>query len=127
MTKTEYDKNHYKKNKERIDKQHKKYRESNRKALKEHRRRQRLFLLNFLGGKCLGCGTKDERVLQFDHIRGDGADDRRRINNKCGTIIPYYAHHLDEAKQNLQILCANCNIIKAREMGEYSPPKGLNK
>ncbi|MDD4984322.1 MAG: hypothetical protein PHQ43_00835 [Dehalococcoidales bacterium] len=48
--------------------------------------------------------------MQLDHINGDGAADRRRM--KSTGLVSYYYHHLDEAKEKLQVLCANCNWVK---------------
>ncbi len=76
-------------------------------------------LIAILGGgcSCQGtdcwhdglCPTDDKRCLQIDHIRGDGAADRKRLG---GSAIRYYLKHIDEAKSNLQLLCANCNWVK---------------
>lgn len=81
---------------------------------------QRLTLIEALGGKCScrgedcchdgDCGITDIRCLQLDHINGDGAADRR-MRRSTG-LVSYYYHHLDEAKEKLQVLCANCNWIK---------------
>ena len=59
------------------------------------------------------CGFNDHRALHIDHIHGDGRLDRdshSRQNNLFRFIITNY----DEVKKKLQILCANCNQIKAR-------------
>ena len=57
------------------------------------------------------CGVSDRRILHFDHIYNNGADDRRRFGGNAAMRV-YYSTHLDEAKANLQILCANCNWAK---------------
>ena len=74
--------------------------------------RQKGKLLDILGGhKCKKCGCIDFRVLQFDYIKGYGYIDRKRIGSSFG-LIQYYIKHPEEAKKMLQVLCANCNIIK---------------
>jgi 5-methylcytosine-specific restriction endonuclease McrA len=73
-------------------------------------KRDRKFLIDFLGGKCAGCGySKDIRALQLDHKNSDGKKDRDRLGNR---VTRYYVKHLEEAKEKLQVLCANCNTIK---------------
>lgn len=79
---------------------------------------KRVKVVEELGGKCTSCGyNKDFRALVLDHIKGDGYLDRKRIGNK---IYRYYVNNIDEAKNNLQILCANCNMIKSFENNEHN-------
>jgi hypothetical protein len=66
---------------------------------------------------CLRCGFTDQRALQIDHIKGGGTEEIR------GKLTFHYYRHLlalsvDELKQNYQILCANCNMIKKEENRE---------
>lgn len=78
------------------------------------RLKDRLFAI--LGGpRCVSCGFEDGRALQFDHINGGGTKARKQSN---GHEIAYYSSHPDEAKQNLQVLCANCNWIKRHDRRE---------
>ena len=81
---------------------------------------RRRALLEFLGGRCScqgvdcyhdgPCPVDDERCLQLDHIDGHGADDRRRLGLR--NVVDYYSQHIDEAREKLQLLCANCNWVK---------------
>lgn len=82
-----------------------------------YRAQNRQKLVEFLGGKCVICGMADYRVLQIDHSRADGRAEREIIHHAGGTAwwIRYYLKHPDLAKKNLQMLCSNCNIIKAVE------------
>ena len=69
-------------------------------------------LFNILGGaSCLYCDYRDKRALQFDHIHNNGAEDRKRFKS-YGGMIKYYVQNENEARKNLQVLCANCNWIK---------------
>jgi len=83
---------------------------------------KRFQLIEFLGGRCScppsgdcwhesSCRVYDDRCLQLDHINGGGSLDARRRGGN-GQMIAYYLKHLDEARRNLQILCANCNWVK---------------
>lgn len=66
-----------------------------------HLRRVRALML--LGGKCETCGINDMRVLQFDHINGNGRVERQTVPQ----IKQVFQRPLD-----FQILCANCHAIK---------------
>jgi len=71
-----------------------------------------------LGGKCARCGyDADIRALELDHKNGDGYLDRKRLGSK---VYRYYFNRLDEAREKLQVLCANCNKIKAIEEKEHN-------
>jgi len=76
-------------------------------------RREQLVLL--LGGFiCTKCGYDDARAIQIDHIYANGQD---MPLAKTG-VIEYYLENPDEAFRDLQILCANCHIIKTLENNE---------
>ena len=95
---------------------------------------ERLVLVHMLGGKCSctgdncwhtgECGVTDIRCLQLDHIRGDGTVDRIKHGCNYG-VVYYYYRHLDEARVNLQLLCANCNWVKRYNKDEVSRPGDL--
>lgn len=78
-------------------------------------------LFNILGGKicnctdsrcfCKGkCKVIDERCLQFDHINGGGSKQYKKIGPYSLWI--YYVKNPEIAKQDIQILCSNCNSCK---------------
>jgi hypothetical protein len=78
-------------------------------------------LFDLLGKKCQKCGFDDIRALQFDHINGQGGKDYIRLSGKRSATAGYYKYyveHPEEAKKNLQVLCANCNWIKRTENNE---------
>ena len=86
-----------------------------RELVRESARRQhkayRDFLFDLLGRECKNCGLNDIRILHFDHINNDGYEDRKRLKG-VNQFLRYYNRHPEEAKQKLQILCANCNWMK---------------
>jgi 5-methylcytosine-specific restriction endonuclease McrA len=96
--------------------------ESVRLAKNDWTRRNALSLrsaaLAALGGRCEECGYSDERALCVDHrvpIR------RNSSGNWEGGVSSYYA--VTRSRNPLEkyaLLCANCNVIKARENGEFS-------
>lgn len=78
----------------------------------------KLELMNILGGPtCNRCGFTDIRALQFDHIKGNGKRDYKRVG-KGITFTIYYRSRPKEAQETLQVLCANCNWIKRHENNE---------
>ncbi len=72
---------------------------------------------NKKGPECIRCGFGQEQkqdylALVLDHKRGGGNEDRKRLGG-LAAMLKYYANHLDEATEKLQVLCSNCNTIKS--------------
>ena len=118
-----YYKEYYKNNRDRIREYKKQYHVLNREKISKRRRswiesiRQDLFVI--LGGDvCTNCGMKDRRVLQFDHINGGGTKIRKE--SALYKELIRYRDNPDLAKKELQVLCANCNIIKVFDNKEWS-------
>lgn len=83
-------------------------RDYNRRPLQRYRDK----IADTLGGwRCVICGISEKDVLAFDHKRGSGESERNSMGGQLPTIR-YYYHHLGEAKEKLQVLCANCNWKK---------------
>ena len=71
----------------------------------------RISLQHILGDECRLCGIKDKRVLEFDHINNNGKVDKAlHVGNQ--NMYNWYSARPEEAKQQLQLLCANCHSIK---------------
>ena len=81
-------------------------------------RKNKRLLLQLLGEKCVKCGHDDYRTLQIDHKSGGGNKDFK-VRGKGVGYYRYYLRNPDEAKEKLQVLCANCNMIKKFENQEY--------
>lgn len=89
---------------------------------KEHLRYRREFMnenlrykypaYDKLGGKCANCNMNDYRCLQIDHINGNGSlQGNKKSGNHLWRLITLHDYPLD----NLQLLCANCHMIKTFE------------
>jgi hypothetical protein len=65
-------------------------------------------VLAALGGKCQRCPANDPRVLQIDHVFGDGAEERRIMQG--ATFLRHVLSHLSSGRH--QLLCPSCNILK---------------
>lgn len=68
------------------------------------------------GGKCAcpGCDVTEVTFLQFDHIHNDGAKERRTGNR---TTRFYTEMAEGPMRDDIQLLCANCNGSKHRNGG----------
>ncbi len=83
------------------------------------KRDKRIFLINFLGAKCNICGYKENmKALQVDHIKSDGHI-QRKTKGMTNTCL-FYCNNLHLVKENIQILCANCNKIKQIDSKEFN-------
>ena len=74
-------------------------------------------ILVLLGGQCARCGLNDSRVLQIDHVEGNGHAERQTVRSAAGQA---YAKRIFASPHKYQLLCANCNWIKRSERGEYA-------
>ena len=119
----ERDKAHYRKNRDRILEKAKIYSLKNRELLRQkaadRRSRIRAAVLSLLGNRCanpncrhlnqdgtLGC--KDERLLQIDHIHGNGTKERKRLGNNPYAV---FIKVLRDQGKGYRLLCAQCNWL----------------
>jgi len=90
--------------------------ETARLRVREHFQRLRQRIVTILGGKCVECGHSDGRSLHIDHVRSNGAEERR-----SGAGTAYYKHILENIESgDYVLLCACHNDIKRHDMDEYS-------
>ena len=118
ITKLQKCKIYYQKNKQAILQRMKgqRFRDRDARSIRDKNRRikHRQILYSLLGQKCVLCGyDKNILALHFDHINGGGRKEWRDGWKSHQNMIRYYAHHPEQAKEKLQVLCANCNAIKA--------------
>ena len=62
---------------------------------------------------CFQCGEDDLDVLCIDHINGNGNQERKKINRFGGNGF-YRWLRTNGYPEGYQVLCANCNMKKAR-------------
>jgi len=77
---------------------------------RNQRHSQRKKLIEMLGNVCKKCGTNDIRVLQIDHKNPIG-----QKNRLSGVLLVRAIITKKENISNLQLLCANCHMIKTFE------------
>lgn len=95
-------KKYYLKNKERI-----------KRYTKERGIELRKIVLEHYGNKCVCCGEKETKFLTIDHINNDGGKFRKKRHTRGGTG-DYYWFIKNNFPKDLQVLCWNCNMAKAR-------------
>lgn len=76
-----------------------------------HRRR----VIELLGGKCRKCGEDDIRVLQINHCDSNAKGDREEY--AYWTSFYRAIENGQRDSSDLEVLCANCNIIYEYEIG----------
>jgi len=72
------------------------------------------------GDQCICCGDNDPNVLELDHVKGDGNEQRRKLTPQG--IYRWAVKNNFPA--SLQLLCANCHTAKTRT-GDCSYRAGL--
>ena len=83
--------------------------------------KKRTEIINILGGECIKCKFSDIRALQIDHIDGGGHIQQKQMGGRY-YVYKYYLENKDLIKNELQLLCANCNWIKREENKELLKP-----
>ncbi len=82
-------------------------------------------LIDRMGGACVKCGYTDKRALHFDHIHGNGCKHRliqRSTLSRCNYWNDWLnsGGNISNVEFPIQLLCANCNMIKRFENKEWS-------
>ena len=99
---------YYKLNKEKIGEKKAEYYQLNnekiRKQQREHIKKKKAICIEYLGGKCVKCGTTHN--LQFDHIKREGK--KYEITRKLSNNFDNLKEELDKC----QLLCAPCHLDK---------------
>ena len=76
---------------------------------------KRQTLIQILGGyRCKNCPVTDPRILEVDHIWGNG----KEMPLSKTWVLDFYLDNPYLAKGDLQILCCNCHRIKSLENGD---------
>jgi len=76
---------------------------------------RRVELIQILGGSiCKHCDITDGRILQIDHVFGNGKEMPLNDND----ILDIYLDNPYLANKELQVLCCNCHRIKSIENGD---------
>lgn len=77
------------------------------------------------GGECKCCGEKEILFLTIDHINNDGK--LERAENHKSSYGLYLKLRREEIREDLQILCFNCNLGKSMNGGVCPHVKIIRK
>jgi hypothetical protein len=81
------------------------FRKSNKRLFLKYRR----MVLDGYGAECACCGENNIGFLSIDHIKNNGAVDRRRFKGSP-TLFYRWLINNNFPKQDYRLLCYNCNI-----------------
>lgn len=110
---------------------HRAYRETHRCGNDAYKQQVKLWrgkskleaLRHYSGGppRCARCGFSDIRALCLDHIGSDGRHRKHHSSPKPTSGVWFYRSLIRLGfPVGLQVLCANCNLIKQHEHGEWA-------
>jgi hypothetical protein len=93
---------------------------------REEIKKQKVIVLVHYGGnppKCACCGENHIEFLSVDHIKGDGAEQRRQIGGtqKFSGLLFYEWLIDNNFPEGYQILCMNCNTAKGQNKVQFCP------
>jgi len=69
-----------------------------------------------MGGRCVGCKISDPRVLQLNHKNGGGTKERKGEGWGGAQLVRAILHG-SRAVDDLELRCANCNVLYEYEVG----------
>lgn len=73
------------------------------------RKKREEFLIEELKNGCVDCGSRDIRVLQFDHLRD-------KVANVTQMLCDGYSiARMREEIKKCEVVCANCHSIRTQE------------
>ena len=107
---------------EQEDESHKEFLDRRNAFVRDVASSNKMMAMMILGGpKCVQCGFADMRALDFDHINNDGFLAKAKKNGNRGKNYNrqrniWIIENPEEARKKYQILCANCNRIKAIDL-----------
>ena len=108
-------KEYYLKNKDKIKEKTKKWNDNNRNQVLDNnkaiKKRNYAFLWRYLKifGRCIDCGLTDDRVLEFDHIRGDKVSGVKRLADSLASL-----NRIKIEIRKCEVRCCNCHRIKTQ-------------
>jgi hypothetical protein len=89
----------------------------NWKIRKNSTKKLREKIFEILGNKCVHCGFSDNRILQIDHVKGNGLRQRKQEKSYF-QMLKTILKELECGSKDYQCLCPNCNWIKRIENKE---------
>ena len=84
-----------------------------------YNRRVRAGVITAYGGKCTCCDERRVEFLSIEHLKGDGAEHRRKLGGSGGMSVYLDLKRRGYPHGDYTILCFNCNL--ARGFFGYCP------
>ena len=72
-------------------------------------------LIKEYGGRCACCGETEPLFLDLDHIKNNGAEDRKKRGNNQRLMV--FLKRNNWPKEDYQLLCCNCHHGRHRNGG----------
>jgi len=114
---------YYERNRKRVlDRCRDYYQHKRAEILERHRKRNSLLkqqLLELLGGRCVAYGLSDQICLTFDHIKGGEKRHQVKLGRRGQQYYAWLLAHPDFTRSHIQLLCFNCNALKALHQEEF--------
>lgn len=115
-----YARYYYRKNRDRILERDREYTKKNiawiSKRVADKKRRMKLAVKMYLGGKCACCGEREPEFLTIDHINGGGSKIRNKQGFRRNEVYYWEIYRAMKAGASVshkyQVLCSNCNLSK---------------
>lgn len=115
-----YGRRYYRENRERILARDKEYTKRNlhwiSKRNGEKKKRMKLSVKMYLGGKCACCGEREPEFLTVDHIHGGGSKIRNKQGFRRNEVYYWEIYRAMKSGVSVaskyQLLCSNCNLSK---------------
>lgn len=100
---------------------------ANKSKMQQYRLRVKHEVITKYGGCCACCGEKIIPFLTIDHVNNDGKKDRLEVfgMKNPATIGWYLKLRREDKRDDLQVLCFNCNLGKSINKG-VCPHQHLN-
>jgi len=113
-----YNRQYYADNRERLRETQKRWRDSNKEARRESRRRYVQNLKDQVyavyGRSCTCCGEDNPKLLTIDHVNGGGGEHRRQLGSSVMVLLDIIKRGFPD---EFQVLCFNCNLGRSLNGG----------
>jgi hypothetical protein len=86
------------------------------KRVSDHKRKMKLAVKMYLGGRCRCCGEREPEFLTIDHVRGGGFKVKNKHGFRRNEVYYWEIYRAMRAGRSVskkyQLLCSNCNLSK---------------
>lgn len=87
-------------------------RDNIRKRQQKYEQKNKIKIIQKYGEKCVCCGESRYEFLTIDHIKNNGAEERKTTKQGTGGKLYRWLIKNNFPNDNYQLLCFNCNCSK---------------